>query len=144
MEGDDPVPLRLAIAVEIAPHRLQAALDRFGAGIGKEHRIGKGRRHQPFSRARLPRNLEEIRHVPEPLCLLGQGLDQMRVVVAKRRHGDAAGEIEESSPVRREQICPFTTLESQIGPRIGRQNGREHDPSSFLISNITPARQGQE
>jgi hypothetical protein len=60
----DPVALGLAFRVPVFPRRLDAALHRFGAGIGEEHRIGEGRVDQAFGQALLFRDLVEIRQMP--------------------------------------------------------------------------------
>ena len=47
-EGDQLVLLRIALGVMIAPRGLDRALDRLGARIGEEHRVGEGHVDQPL------------------------------------------------------------------------------------------------
>ena len=94
LEGDDAVALRLAVDVVVAARRLDGAFQRLGAGIGEEHLVGEGGVRQPFTEPRLPRDLVEIGDMPQFGCLLGERGDQVRMAMAERIHGDAAGEIE--------------------------------------------------
>jgi hypothetical protein len=62
-----------------------------------------------------------------PRRLLRDGLDQVVVIMAQRRRGDTSAEVEESSPVRREQPSTFTPLEREVGTVVRRHKGGDHD-----------------
>ena len=53
VEGDQLVPLGIAIGVVMAARGLDRAFDRFGARVGQEHGVGERMVDQPL-RERLP------------------------------------------------------------------------------------------
>ena len=124
-----PHPLRLAGVVEMLARHLDRALDRLGAGVGHEHRVGEGRRDQPLRQRLLVRDAVEVRGVPQPSRLLLQRLHQRGVRVAEQRHGDAGAEVEVALAALLDQPGPLPLDESQRRPRIGRQDGRNHGQS---------------
>jgi hypothetical protein len=73
---------------------LDGALAGFGAGIAEEHAVGERELDQPLSETLLVLDPVEVRGMPELIGLLRQGRDKARMSVAKRIHGDAAGEIQ--------------------------------------------------
>ena len=112
-EGDDAEALGMALDELVAARRLDGAFERLGAGIGEEHLVGEGGVDQPLAEPALPRNLVEIGDVPELVGLLGQRRDQMRMAVAQRIDGDAAGEIEISLALVGDQPGALATVEGQ-------------------------------
>ena len=103
----------------IAARGLDGAFERLGAGIGEEHLVGEGRGDQPLGEPALAGNLVEVGDVPELAGLLGQRRDEMRVAVAERVDGDAAGEIEIALAVVGDQPAALAPLEGQGRPRKG-------------------------
>ena len=64
--------------------------------------------------------------MPQLLGLLGDRVDQMRVAVAERGDGDAAGEIEKLAAVGGVKIAAFAPLGGDVPPAIGRHNRCNH------------------
>ena len=118
-EGDGAVALGMAVDVVIAARGLDRAFQRLGAGIGEEDLVGEGVFDQPLGEPALARDLVEIGDVPELAGLLGQRRDQMRMAVAERIDGDAAGEVEISLAIGLDQPDTLAPLESQGGARKG-------------------------
>ena len=94
LEGDETIALRMALGCVVVPRDLDRAFHRFGAGIAEEHQVGKALLAQPRGKLVAVRALEQVRHVPQLCRLLLQRLDQMRMRVTERIHGDARGEVE--------------------------------------------------
>ena len=72
---------------------LDRAFPCLDAGIGEKHRVGEGVLGEPLGKPALVGDFV-IGDVPTYPGLLGQRRDQMRMAVAKRVDGDAAGEVE--------------------------------------------------
>ena len=130
--ADDLRFVRVALGVMIFADHLDAEFDRLGARIAEEHRVGEGVAHELLAHLLLAGDGEDVRAMPQLLRLPGQRLDQRRMAVAQAGHGDAAGEVQESSAVGAVKVGAFTALESDIRPPVGRHEGRDHDPVSFV------------
>ena len=89
LERDDAIAFALTDGIEIAPDDLETAFHGLGAGIGKQHGVGKAVRDQPLGQALLVGNTEQVRGMPQGRTLTDQGLDQMRMAVAQSIHRDA-------------------------------------------------------
>ena len=96
LESDDADAVRLAAVVEVLARHLDRALDRLGAGVGDEDRVGEGRRDQTLRQRLLVGDLVEVRGVPELARLRLERGHQRRVGVAKGGHRDAAAEVQVS------------------------------------------------
>src|SRR5262249_14162211 len=114
LDGDDAIALWRAVLVVILAGHLEAAFDGLGAGIAEEHSVGKARRHEPLGQTLLARDLVQIRQMPDLPDLFGQRLHQVGMRVAKRRDGNAAGEIEIPSPIRGEEVGALAPLERDL------------------------------
>src|ERR1700754_3728669 len=64
--------------------------------------------------------------MPQLLALFGQGLDQGRVAVAQRVHGDAGGKVQVTSAVRRVEIVAFSAFEHDVLATVRRHHSRNH------------------
>jgi hypothetical protein len=93
-EGDEDVLLRPPVVEMVAARRLDRALDRLGAGIGEEHRVGEAVLDQPLGEGLALRRSVEVGDVHEGRRLLLDRLGQMRVAVAEQIDRDSAREIE--------------------------------------------------
>lgn len=113
LEGNDPVALGRAVYIMIATRGLDRAFQRLGARIREEHLVCKGCVHKPLAQATLAGNLVEVGHMPQTCRLLGERGNQMRMAVAQRVHGDAAGEVEIALAAVRHQPASFTSVEGQ-------------------------------
>ena len=132
LHADDPGLVRVAARMMIFADHLDAELDRLGARIAEEHRVGEGVAHELLAHLLLAGDGEDVRAMPQLVRLIGQRLDQRRMAVAEAGHGDAAGEVQESSAVGAVKVGAFTALESDIRPPVCRHEGRDHDPVSFV------------
>ena len=72
--------------------------------------------------------------------LRGDGVGEVPVAVADAGGGDAAAEIEESSPVGRVQPGALAPLESEVGAVVCRHQGGDHIPLRSLAIPRLPAR----
>src|SRR5260370_41809222 len=95
---------------------LDGAFHRLGAGIGKKNKIRKALFAQPCRQPYAVRAHEQARHVPQSCALLLQRLDQMRMAMAERIHGDASSEIELALASGRGQTHALAALEPELGP----------------------------
>jgi hypothetical protein len=78
-----------------APGQLERGLVGLGAGVGEEHLpVGSEQLQQLFGEADLRFGGEEVRHVSQRVELAGDRLDERRVGVAERVHGDPAEQVE--------------------------------------------------
>src|SRR4051812_18120890 len=105
---------------------LDRQLARFGTGIAEERGIGEGVVDEALRELFLPRDAEQVRSVPQPLGLLGDGGDDMRVAMAEAGHRDPAGEIEKFPTVGGVKIEAFAPFDGNIPPTVGRHNGWYH------------------
>jgi hypothetical protein len=111
----------------VLANELDAALDGFRAGIAEEHRVGERQIDQPLGQLLAVAHPIEVGGVPERGSLLGQGLDQSRVAVAQRVHGDAGREVDETSPVRRVEIVALSAFEHDVLATVRRHHSRNHE-----------------
>ena len=130
-DGDDPPAAGGAGSAVILADQLDAAFPGFDTGIAEEHRVGETVRHQPFGQPLLIGDAVEVGDMPQHASLPGQRIDQMGMAVAEAVHRDAGREIQISSPVGGEEERALAPLERDIGPRIGRHNGWDHDWVGF-------------
>src|ERR1700746_555738 len=110
MAADHPVAFRMAGLALILARDLDRQLDRLGTRIVEEYGVGEAVGDKPLGQALLPRDLEQVRAVPELLGLFGHRLDHVRMTMAERGDGDAAGEIEKFAAVgvvKIEAFAPF-------------------------------------
>ena len=122
LEGDQMELFRMTARRVILARGLDRTFQRLGSGVGEEHIVGEGLFNQALRQPLGLRNLEQIRHVPKLLRLLGQGVDEMRVAMAKAANGDARAKVEIARPVGRRQPGPVATLEGDRRAGIGRQD----------------------
>ena len=112
-EGDHAVALGRASARLVDARELERAFHGLGAGIAEEHAVGKGCVGETLGKARLRRNLVEVRDVPElPALGLERGND-VRMRVAEAGHADAAAEIQIALAVGRVEVRPLAPLEGK-------------------------------
>ena len=109
--------------VEPARH-LDRALERLGAGVAEEHRVGERMRDQALGQLLLGLDAVEIGAVPELLGLRLEHRHQVRMGVAEQRDRDAAAEVEIAAPGAIEQIGALAALEGDRGPLVNRQQRR--------------------
>ena len=128
LEGDDPVPLRLAVVVEVLARHLDRALDRLGPRVGHEDRVGEGRRDQPLGQRLLVRDPVEVRGVPElraPAPPAPPPAPGWRARAASPR--SRAPRSRYRSPLSSTSHGALALDEGERRPRIGGQDGRYHD-----------------
>jgi hypothetical protein len=116
LEGDDPGPMRVVAG------ELDGALDRLGPRVCQEHPslLREGRDPgQALHELEVARLVEVGRRdVDQPLRLLADGGDDLRVRVPGRAHGDAGREVEEPVAVDVGHDHPAAGLGNQrIRPR---------------------------
>jgi hypothetical protein len=134
LEGDDAHLFRVSADRVIFARHLDGGFHRLGAGIRKEDDIRKACRTQPLRELLGLGDAIEVRDVPELLGLIGQGLDQLRMRVAKHIDGDARREIQIALAIGRGQPAALAPLKSEIGTGISRQKMREHGLNSGRTS----------
>jgi hypothetical protein len=97
LEGDDPGPMR------VIARELDGALDRLGARVGEKDAsllLERRDRSQAFHELGVARLVEVGRcDVDEPVRLVLDGLDHLRMGVAGRADCDARSEVEEAVAV---------------------------------------------
>ena len=98
-EGDQLVLVGIALGVMIAARGLDRALDRLGARIGEEHRVGEGQVDQPLRQRLALRAAVEVGDVHQRRRLLLDRLGQMRMAVAEQIDRDAAAKSRYFSPL---------------------------------------------
>jgi len=108
------------------PRHLDRAFQRLGAGIGEEHRIGKGRLGEPFGQPFALRDAVEIGGMPQTPGLPGQRFDQMGMGMAEAVHRHAGAEVEEFLACRGDEACALAPLEGKVAAGIGGQKRRDH------------------
>src|SRR5437899_1973958 len=126
LEADQLVALRLAVDVLVLADELDAALDRLGARVAEEHRVGKGEIDQPLGQFLAVAYAIEVGGMPELGALLGQRLDQGGMAVAQRIHGDTGREVDETSAVRRVEIVALSAFEHDVLATVRRHHSRNH------------------
>src|SRR6266550_8697925 len=106
--------------------QLDGPLDRLGTAVAEEHRIEAPRRDRGELLGERDAGLV-LRHtrrdVHEPLSLVDDGLHDPRMRVADRCYRDAAGHIEDSSTVGRDEPASLAALDRE--PRVVAENGWE-------------------
>ncbi len=111
----------MAVGRLVFAHQLDDAFHRLGAGIGEKYVVGEGHGAQPVGQPLAFGDAVEVGDVHDPLGLLGDRLDHMRMRMAERVDGNAGGEIEITVAVGRRQPTAFAPLESEVDPRENRQ-----------------------
>ncbi|MCY1486270.1 hypothetical protein D9M68_199090 [compost metagenome] len=141
LEGDDVKLLRLPLGEVVPPRRLDRAFQRFRTGIGEEDPIGKGYGGQAASKTFLTGNLVKVGKVPNLLGLRLQRLDEMRMRMAERVHGNAGSEVEIARAVFGDQPDALSSLETQRRAHVGivKRRGCSHARLSFTPIGIGPA-----
>ena len=137
-ESHDAVSLGMAADRLALARHLDRRLVGLGARIGEEDQIGEGRLGQPPRQTLAFRDLEEIGGVPELAGLGRQRLDEMRMGMAERGHGDAGAEIEIALARRRRQPAAVAALESDVGSRVDRHDRRWHGLAPSKAAGATP------
>src|SRR5687768_8776067 len=88
-EGYDLVAIDLPLGPEIMPRCFNSTLQRLGARIGEEHRIGEGGVDQALAKPLLLGNGEDVGSMPDFVgCRLERG-DDVLIAMAKRIDGNA-------------------------------------------------------
>ena len=95
-----------------------------GAGIAEIDLIEAGQRRQLFGHPFLARNAVEVRGVPQLASLIAQRVDQPRMRMAKRVHGDAACAVKIALAIISNQPAAIPANEGQIGAAIGFHHRR--------------------
>ena len=131
LEGNHAIAFRMAFGGVIPAHHFDGALHGLGAGIGEEDEIGKALLAQPRRQPLAVRRLEQVRDVPEFCRLRLKRCNEMRMAMAERVHGNAAGEIEIASAIGTDQPRALAALERKIGScengQQMRRRGCGHD-----------------
>jgi hypothetical protein len=127
LEADDLVALGLAVHELILADQLDAALDGFRTRVAEEHRLGERHLGQPLGQLLAVADAVEVGGMPQLLALFGQCLDQGRMAVAERVHGDAGGKVQVTSAVRRVEIVALSAFEHDVLATVRRHNSRYHD-----------------
>ncbi len=122
-EGDDAELLRVAEGELAAPRRLDRALERLGARIGEEHRVGEGQVDEPLGDRRLAGHLVQVRHVHQRRRLVLDRLRQVRMAVAERIDRDAGGEVEPAVAVGVEQIRALAAHRRDFAAAVDGHHG---------------------
>ncbi len=101
----------------IAPRHLDGALQRLRTELVKKTVSAKVAFRQPPRQPLSFRNPEQVGDVPELLRLRHSGHPPDRIGVAEHVDGDAGGEIEKTSPVRRDEpaASPLSNSRSMRG-----------------------------
>ena len=124
LEGDDAEAFGVAADGLVFARHFNRAFIRLGAGIGEKDRVRESRVDQPLRQPLAFRDAVEVGAVPDFLRLIGQRLDKMGMRIAQRGDGDAAAEIKIARAISARQPCPLAALESDLGARVSRQQGR--------------------
>ncbi len=72
--------------------------------------------------------------MPDLVGLRLQRLDEMRMRVAERDHGDACAEVEKTAPVLGEEIDSLSPLERDVDPSVRRHHRLSHCSSPAVWS----------
>ena len=130
VEGDQRRALRISVRVVIPPRGLDRALDRFGARIGEEHRVGKAVVDDPLRELLALRRAVQVRHVHQRRGLLGDRLDQFGMAVAERVDRDAGREIEILFALLAIEVAALTSHRAHAATRVhGHQGWGGHGAS---------------
>ena len=108
--------VRIALGVMVPPSGLDRALDRLGARIGEEDRVGEGQVDQPLRERFALRRPVEVGHVHQRRRLVLDRLGQMRVAVAQHVDRDARREVQ--------ILLALLAVEIDPSPRTGRTGER--------------------
>ena len=111
----------------IFARRLDRAFDGFRSGIGEKYVVGETDLDEAPGQTFRLWDLEQIGGMPDFRALLMERLEKMRMSMAKRRHGDAAAEIEKPLALRRSQPGAITPLEGEIDAGISGKQRRGQD-----------------
>src|SRR5690606_10519944 len=93
-ERDQAIALRRAVHEMMASGHLDGTLDRLGARIAEEHRIGEGGLDEAPRKPLLAGHPVQIGRMPETVRLVDECLDQTRMAVTQIVDRNAGAEIE--------------------------------------------------
>ena len=125
-EADDFVAFRMPVGEHRPAHHFDHAFVGLSPRIAEEHRVGKGRRHQPLRQHFRLRNAVQIGDVHHLVRLRRNRVGEALMAMADGGGGDAGAEIEVTSPVGRPQPGAFAPLESKGGTVVVRQQSGDH------------------
>src|ERR1700722_1887153 len=123
LEGERAKALGMAVDRMAAARHLDRRFVGLGARIGEENKVGEGRLGEALGIALAFRVLIEVRNVPQLRALLDQRLDEMRMSVADRGHGDAGAKVEVALAICRNEPATLASLESDLRPGVSRNHG---------------------
>ena len=126
-KSDNVEFFRMSARRVIFARRLDRAFDGFRSGIGEKYVVGETDLDEAPGQTFRLWDLEQIGGMPDFRALLMERLEKMRMSMAKRRHGDAAAEIEEPLALRRSQPGAITPLEGEIDAGISGKQRRGQD-----------------
>ena len=127
VEGDQLVFVLVADVRVIGARGLDRAFHRLGAGIGEEHRVGKGDVDQPLRQPFTLRAAIEIGDMHQSFGLPLDGADQVRIGMTQRVHRDAGGEIEVARAVFSDQVAVLAAHGAEAAPGVdGHQRRDRH------------------
>ena len=121
----------IAVDVMVAARGLDRALDRLGAGIGEEHRVGEGQVDQPLGQRLALRRAVEVGDVHQRRRLLLDRLGQVRVAVAEQVDRDARGEVEIFLAVLAIEVGAFAAHRPDVATRINGHERRDGHGRDF-------------
>src|SRR5439155_18932166 len=75
-----------------------------------------------------------IRDMPQLLRLGGNRLDRVRMAVAERGDGDAAGEVEKFAAIGGVKVAAFAPFDGNVPPAIGRHDSWNHGKLSCAMN----------
>ena len=123
---DQPVFLGLAARRVVLARHLDRALDRLGAGIREEDRVGECQLDQSLRQLLLFRHAVEIGGVPQLVRLRRQRLDQHRMRMTQGVNRDAGAQVQVAPPLRVHDMGSLSPLEGNGRTGIGGKNGTDH------------------
>ena len=136
LEGDQLVTLRIASDIVIATRRLDRAFQRFRARIGEEDGIGKRVVHDALREGLTLRRTIEIGDMHQRGSLIRNRLDEMRMAMAQRVHGNARREVQVALASLADQVTALTAHRTHITPGInGHERGDRHELPPNLMHN---------
>ena len=108
--------------------QLDRGLQDFGARVGEEKCVQRGRQHLLQGLGQLDQRLvidDVYLAVQEFGGLVLDGLDHARVRMAGAGDADAAGEVQQAPAIGGKDVWPFTALDEQRARHGAAPNGRD-------------------